>query len=181
MRKKYYIRVDGYNIKTINYIFTDSNNIDCLDEYSEAKSLPCGGESGTVIFEKHGIPEQYQRMYMVANPISIFFSMPTMTAREKISVFQRFKAKEILTDIPVYLTNDKIVPIFSGYMAVEKPPFNIECCYECNKENVLQFYNNLKKVGLWDQYLEALGEIMNIDIEKDLNGNKIKKYKNKNS
>ena len=160
MSLKKYLCVDAEHIRLIDYIFSDHDSYNAKYTYPKPHSIAIGGENSVETFEKHGVPSEYQKMYMVYNGVNI----------------KRFKTKEYLTDSPISLTTSKSGNIF-GQMAGAIPTFDVSDCYHCSKEDVLEFLNGLRENQILDNYLTALGEIMHLNIKSyfDTNASKVKK------
>ena len=68
MELKKYLCVDAENITLIDYVFVDYN----VDErYPKPNSISIGGDTSVKIFEKNGIPKEYQKIYMECNAVKM--------------------------------------------------------------------------------------------------------------
>lgn len=161
MNLKKYLCVEAEHIRLIDYIFTDHDSYNSKYTYPKPHSIAVGGDDCVNIFEKNDIPLEYQKMYMVYNSLNIN---------------KRFKAKEYLTDTIISLSINKNGNIF-GQMSGDNPTFDVSNCFECNKEDVLEFLTELREEQLLDNYLKALGEIIHLNIKSyfDTNTSKVKK------
>lgn len=160
MDLKKFLCVDAEHIRLIDYIFIDQDLNNPRYAYSKPSSIAVGGENSVEIFNKNGIPTEYQKMYMAYKGLN----------------FKRFKAKEFLTDTIVDISIGKSGNIF-GQMVGNKPAFDVSNCYQSSREDVLEFITGLRENQILDNYLNALSEIMHIHIKSyfDTNANKIKK------
>lgn len=174
MDLKLYIGVDASNINLINYIFTDEKLHGSNNEYPKPQSMAICGENSCSIFEKHGVLKEYQKMFMICNSFSKFLSFPSPWGYRKKNVFHRFTAREFVTDLPIYLSINNYYEVY-GYMACDKPAFDVDYCYEVKKEDIIQFFKELREKGLFDNYLNALGEIVHMNIKSYIDSNKINK------
>ena len=160
MEFKKYLCVDADDIRIIDYIFIDQDLNNPRYTYSKPSSIAIGGENSVEIFAKNGIPNEYQKMYMVYKGLN----------------FKRFKAKEFLTDTIVDISIGKSGNIF-GQMVGNKPAFDVSNCYQSSREDVLEFITGLRENQILENYLKALGEIMHLHIKSYFNTNvcKVKK------
>ena len=179
MELKKYLCVDAKDITLIDYIFMDQKNDNLT--YSKPDSIAIGGDSSVKVFEKNGVLEEYQKVFMVCNAISMILqsikNADKMITRNK-SRFNIFKAKELLTDTPMSLTVNAFGDIF-GQMASKKSSFDVRNCYVCEKNDVIDFLLDLKNNQMLDKYIKSIEEIMHFNIKYYT---EIKKYcKIKNS
>ncbi len=180
MELKKYLCVDANDITLIDYVFVDYN----VDEsYPKPNSIIIGGDTSVKIFEKNHVPKEYQKIYMECNAIKMIVNEINNTNRQDSSKYNRFKARELLTDTGIYLAFDKNGNIF-GQMVGDKPTFDVNNCKLCEKNEIIKFLVDLRSNQMLDNYLKSIGEIMHLNIRSyfDTNLLKVKKYsKTKNS
>ena len=173
MGPKMYFGVEAKKITQIDYYFSDKSLYGCNKKYPIPNSMAQCGNNCVEIFNECGIPKDFQKMFMVCNPISFHTSLASPSIIRKKDFFHRVKAKEILTAMPIYLSLSKNWDNVYGYMACEKPAFDVENCYRCKRDIVISFYKLLRAQGLMDNYLMALSKIMGIPIKSDVDSYKI--------
>ena len=178
MEFKRFLCVDANNIRLIDYIFTDQDLHASKNSYPKPNSMAIGGDISTKIFEKNGVPVEYQKMYMECNSVKMIVNEINNSNRQPTSKFNRFKARELLTEAVLYLTVDKSGNIF-GQMAGENPTFDVSNCRVCEKNEIVKFLIDLRLNQVLDNYLKSIGEIMHINIKSyfDSNLEKVKKIK----
>ena len=178
MEFKKFLCVDADNIRLIDYIFTDQDLQDSKYNYPKPSSMAIGGDTSTKIFEKNGVPIEYQKMYMECNSVKMIVSEINNSNRQSTSKLNRFKARELLTDTGLYLTINKTGNIF-GQMAGENPTFDVSNCRTCEKNEIVKFLIDLRLNQVLDNYLKSIGEIMHLNIKSyfDTNLEKVKKLK----
>ncbi len=177
---KKYLSVDAENIIMIDYWFSDQSFYGSFNSYPKPQTMVSCGDNSISIFERNNVPQDYQRIFIETNSISQTLCLPSSAIIRKKNALHRFEGREFITEMPINLSVSQYDEIY-GYMASEKPAFDVRSCYDVEKNEVIRFFGELRKDGLFDNYLKALGEIEHIEIKSDIDSNKVKIKENKNS
>ena len=158
---KRYIGVDADKIRIILHSFDDTgfnNN----RKFPQPLITSFTKGIGTEIFERNGIPEKYQKMFMVVeNNLSMTFqnlrghhiNLSPATFR-----FNRFKASEYISGASIFLAYNSRHEL-KGQQAGYPDSFDLDRCYVSNKEDVDYFMLELRDKGLFDNYIKSIMEI----------------------
>ena len=178
MDLKEYLCVDAIDIKWLDYIFTDQDLYGARDEYPKPHCIGVGGGNCIKIFERNGIPEEFQKLFLSCNRYmmqinKIFNSRKGDMCGGRIL---QFKAIETISNTAVYLSMNGKGSIF-GRMEGENPAFEVHHCYVCEKNDVCRFLIDLRSKGLMDNYIQAIKEITHVHMRSyfDSNSDKVMK------
>lgn len=169
-----YIAVDAMNIELLQYEYSVS--------ISQKPNIIKHFE-GTAkeIFEKNGVPCEYQKLFMIANPISMSFQKIN-PSDNSLNVFKyhRFRAKEFLTGLGIILAFSKNGRIH-GQQESNPSTFVVDKCYECSREVLISFMSQLKEKKLLDSYVKSMAETMEYrsKVSYELYEAQIKYYRDK--
>lgn len=169
---KLYLAVEADNIVIIDYCFSDQQILGSKDIYPKPQCMAVCGDNSVSIFEKNGIPEMYRKMFLVTNSLALSFCPSSSSMVRKKNIFQRVKSHEFITDIPIYLSCNGYDDIY-GYMASDKPTFDVKNCYGVRKDDVIRFFNELRDNDLLDNYIKTLGEIIRMEVKSNFDTNKV--------
>ena len=179
MLHKKFIGVEAKNIYLIMHILKDDNG-DRSMTYPQPSTISFTDGTAIGIFEKNGIPKEYQKMFMVVNNnLSMAFqrmishSINLYPAAHK---FNRFKAREFVSGIELFVAYNSSYEL-SGKQVGFPYAFDFNNCYICDEEEVKNFIIELREKGLFDNYIKSISEITHIMFESefDLNKGKVKR------
>ena len=161
-----YVCFDASNVRLVNYIYTDRNIYGYKDSYPKPKVVPIGGDNSISIFEKNGIPLNFQKVFFNYNTISKGLNI-IKDSIITLNEYPTFKAKGYLSNIPVKLKINKFGEI-SGEMIGEKSQFDVYRGFFCNKEYVEMFFIDLREQGLLNNYIKAINEILQLNLISEI-------------
>ena len=137
MISKSYIAVDAENINLLQYEYVENLS-------NKPLTIPHTIGNAKEIFEKNGIKEEYQKIFLEANLISMF-------------KYHRFRAVEYIIGFVTYLSYDKDGYIYGQH--VGRPSTFCVCKgYECTEEDMKRFFSSLKQENLLENYIKSIAE-----------------------
>ena len=106
MQHKKFIGVEAKNIYLITHILKDDND----KTYPQPSIISFTDGTATEIFEKNGIPKEYQKMFMVVNNnLSMAFQKTishSINLQPAAHKFNRFKARELILGTELFVAYD---------------------------------------------------------------------------
>ena len=162
---KSYLAVKASDINSINYIFTDDSCGSQNDIYPLPKSMPIGGSSSKEIFDKYGIPEELQYVFMTFNPLKFKFNNKKET-RQYNGKHSSMKGKELV--IGAYVNISIGTDNFYGNMYSNKPAFEFKHANICKREFVLDFLQRLRSMDLMNNYIYAISDLFRLKVMPDI-------------
>ncbi len=170
MLPKKYIGVEAENIYLIMHLLTDNE-----DSRIQPSIMSFTVKTAAEIFIENGIPEEYQKMYMVVNNnLSMAFqrmithSINLCPAAYK---FNRFKAREFVSGTELFVAYNSRYEL-SGKQVGFPYAFDFNNCYICDAEDVENFIIELREKGLFDNYIKSISEITHIMFESEFDSNR---------
>ncbi len=158
---KRYIGVDANNIIMIMHIFSDEG-LDYSRKYPQPLITAFSKGKGSEIFERNGIPKEYQKMFMVVNNNLSMDFQDIRTHHINLSPashrMNRFKAREYISETEVYLAYNS-EHVLKGEKAGLPCAFDLDNCYVCEEHEVKEFILELRDKGLLDNYIKSIMEI----------------------
>jgi hypothetical protein len=155
MELKDYIYTEGKDIRIVAHHFHDDEN-----NYPKPEVLSFTVGNGKEIFDKYGIPEEYQKVFFEVNKVG----MKIMKERPQLGNMctkknHRFKGKEFLTDTEFYFAYNRRGGELFGYQVDYPHNYNVYDCLESSKEELFKFIQELRKRRIYDNYIKAIVEI----------------------
>ena len=174
MDSKKYICVDAQNISLLRY--------DYIEDLSPRPfAIPHIVGNARKIFEKNGVPEEFQKIFMETNRVSMTYQKMNSNDRNLYAFkYHRFKAKEYLTGLSVFLAFSKKGEIY-GQQDSNQCTFCVGKCYECNSEDLINFMSQLKHQKLLANYIKSITETAQLrtSFSSEFYEFQIEYYKNK--
>ena len=174
MSAKKYIGVDAKNIYLIMHIL-NADKDDRSIIYSQPSMISFTDGNATEIFEKNGVPKEYQKMFMVVNNnLSMAFqrmiahSINLYPAAHK---FNRFKAREFISGTELFIAHNSNYEL-SGKQVGSPYAIDFSNCYIFDEEKVKKFIFELREKGIFDNYIKSIFEITHIMFESEFDSNK---------
>ena len=176
MLPKKYIEVDAKNIYLIMHFFSDDKD-DRDITYPLPSMISFTKGTATDIFAKNGVPKEYQKMLMVVNNnLSMLFQkirMHSINLCPAAHKFNRFKAREFISGTDLFIAYNSNYEL-SGKQVGFTYAFDFSNCYTCDEEEVESIIIELRKKGLFDNYIKSIFEITHIMVESEYDSNKEK-------
>lgn len=175
MQHKKFIGVEAKNIYLITHILKDDND----KTYPQPSIISFTDGTATEIFEKNGIPKEYQKMFMVVNNnLSMTFQKiisHSINLQPAAHKFNRFKARELILGTELFVAYDSSYEL-SGKQVGFPYAFDFNHCYISDEKEVKDFIIGLREKELFDNYIKSISEINHIMFESefDLNKGKVK-------
>ncbi len=175
MLHKKFIGVEAKNIYLITHILKDDND----KTYPQPSIISFTDGTATEIFEKNGIPKEYQKMFMVVNNnLSMTFQKiisHSINLQPAAHKFNRFKARELILGTELFVAYDSSYEL-SGKQVGFPYAFDFNHCYISDEKEVKDFIIGLRGKELFDNYIKSISEINHIMFESefDLNKGKVK-------
>lgn len=175
MQHKKFIGVEAKNIYLITHILKDDND----KTYPQPSIISFTDGTATEIFEKNGIPKEYQKMFMVVNNnLSMAFQKTishSINLQPAAHKFNRFKARELILGTELFVAYDSSYEL-SGKQVSFPYAFDFNHCYISDEKEVKDFIIGLREKELFDNYIKSISEINHIMFESefDLNKGKVK-------
>lgn len=158
---KRYIGVNANEVRLIMHIFSD-NGLNDKRDYPQPKITAFSKGTGTEVFERNGIPKEYQKMFMIVNNnMSMAFQdirIHHINLSPASFKFNRFKAREYISETEVYIAYNSEHEL-RGQQAGFPCAFDLGSCYICSEEKVKDFMIGLREKGLLDNYIKSIMEI----------------------
>ncbi len=151
MDSKRCVLVTADNVELISYEYSKNfgNNLLVIRKYvGNAKE----------IFEKNGIPEEYQKVIMETNSVGMLYQRMNPTIDCYPTKFHRFKASEFITGLGVYLAYRKDGKIF-GESENSPVTFSFKNADVCTNVEAISFLSCLKNDDLLGNYIKSIAEI----------------------
>ena len=175
MQHKKFIGVEAKNIYLITHILKDDND----KTYPQPSIISFTDGTATEIFEKNGIPKEYQKMFMVVNNnLSMAFQKTishSINLQPAAHKFNRFKAREFVSGTELFVAYNSRYEL-SGKQVGFPYAFDFNHCYISDEKEVKDFIIGLREKELFDNYIKSISEINHIMFESefDLNKGKVK-------
>ncbi len=143
-----YLIIDAKNIYSINYVLMQKNNKAELQALTDLNSDGC-----RKYFEDNGIPFNFQYIFIKLRALN-----------------RKIDGYEYLTNIPIEIYKNKgYYSMIDGRMHGDYPGFRFKEAKYCTEYDIISFFKDLKDKDLFDNYLNALGELFQIKIVSNKN------------
>ena len=173
---KKYIGVDANNIRLVMHAYGD--RLYGKKVYPKPKLMTFTIGNAVELFDKNGIPEEYQKMFMkVNNNLSMLIQdIRDHSINLYAAKLNRFKVREYIIGTEVFIAYNERHALF-GEQATFPCAFHVSDCYLCDEEEVEDFMINLREKGLFDNYIKSLAELTHIKVCSEYDSNKIDEEK----
>ena len=172
MSKKY-IGVNAENIRLFIHAYADNYG---KKNYSRPDGITFSIGYATELFEKYGIPKEYQKMYMIVNNnLSMLFQdIRNHSINLYAAKLNRFKVREYTTGTEIFIAYNCRHELF-GQQALSQWSFTVRNCFECSEDEIVKTMIVLREKGLLDNYIKAIAEISHLRVETQCDYNEEEK------